>query len=84
MDEHRKMEINSDTTRWRRRRPARTPPTTIRTPPPHDKGRNSERRTMFNSTGTEVNAGMKFRRGSAGGRREEGGLAHNYLRRQCT
>ena len=27
---------------------------------------------MFNSTGTEVNAGMKFRRGSAGGRREVG------------
>ena len=39
---------------------------------------------MFNSTGTEVNAGMKFRRGSAEGGEREGGLAHNYLRRQCT
>ena len=68
MDEHRKMEINSDTTRRRRRRPARTPPTTIRTPPAHNKGRNSsKRRTRFNSTGTEVNAGMKFRRGRRAG-----------------
>ena len=55
MDEHRKMEINSD----------RTIPTAISMPPPthNEGGKKLFRRERFNSTETEINAGMKFRRG---------------------
>ena len=61
MDEHRKMEINSD----------RTIPTAISPPPPpthNEGGKKLFRRERFNSTETEINAGMKFRRGREGER----------------
>ena len=71
MDEHRKMEINSDTTTTTK---AGTTPTTISTPPPptHNKGRNFEE-NEFNSAETKIIAGLKFRRGREGG--TEGGMA---------
>ena len=85
MDEHRKMEINSDT-----RRSSAAAKAGAHSPNYNQNAAGtSQGKKLQEEDDVQVNRDRSQRRNEisqreCGGRREEGGLAHNYLRRQCT